>query len=169
MSIFSDAALLKGKFAHMAAEFRHGKRQAPKTEEWQAVACDNTAEQAAQEVAKHIFGFQQSIDPKQVTLEVIAICPAGAMKVISLVPGEGDIIRIDGMLIPEGAPSSTIVHVSQLSLSFITRPVVDENEDPDDDGLQIGFVIFEELAERKKARELAKNKQNDTTNEDEAS
>ena len=91
------------------------------------------------------------------------------MKVISLVPGEGDILRIDGMLIPEGAPSSTIVHVSQLSLSFITRPVVDENEDPDDDGLQIGFVIFEELAERKKAREFAKNKQNDTTNEDEAS
>ena len=151
MSRFSDAALLKGKFAHMAAELRQGKREAPKPEEWQTVACENTAEKAAQEVAKHIFSFQQSIDPNAETLEVIAMGPAGPVKVIALRPSEGDILRIDGVLMGNGSPTSTILHASQLSLSFLTQPI--QSEEPDDDGLQIGFVIFDELANRQKERD----------------
>jgi hypothetical protein len=161
MSRFSDAALLKGKFSHMAAELRQGKREAPKPEEWQAVACENTAEQAAQEVAKHIFSFQQSIDPKAETLEVIAMGPAGPVKVIALRPGEGDILRIDGVLMGSNSPTSTVLHASQLSLSFLTQPI--QNEEPDDDGLQIGFVIFDELAKRQKERDGI-DKNNDANN-----
>lgn len=150
MTRFSDAALLRGKFSHMAAELRQGKREAPKPEEWSGVACENTAEKAAQEVAKHIFAFQQSIDAEKEALEIIAVCPAGGMKVMALIPGDGDILRLDGLLMPDGIPTSTVMHASQLALSFIRRPL--ENNEADDDGLQIGFVIFDELAERKKSR-----------------
>lgn len=159
MSRFSDAALLKGKFSHMAAELRQGKREAPKAEEWQTVACENTAEQAAQEVAKHIFEFQKSIDPEKETLEVITMGPAGPVKVIALLPGEGDILRIDGMLMTNGSPTSTVMHASQLVMSFLSQPI--QNEDPDDDGLQIGFVIFDELATRKKQRDEADKQKTD--------
>jgi len=77
--------------------------------------------------------------------------PAGPVKVIALRPGEGDILRIDGVLMGNGSPTSTILHASQLSLSFLTQPI--QSEEPDDDGLQIGFVIFDELANRQKERD----------------
>lgn len=151
MTRFSDAALLRGKFAHMAAELRKGKREAPKNDEWQKVACDNTAEQAAQEVGKHVFAYQQSIDPEKETLEVITMAAAGPMKVMAVIPADGDILRIDGLLLGNGMPTSTLIHVSQLSLSFTRRPI--EHNETDDDGLQIGFVIFDELNERQKQRD----------------
>ncbi|WP_162654288.1 hypothetical protein [Lentilitoribacter sp. Alg239-R112] len=150
MTRFSDAALLKGKYASMALELREGKREAPKDNEWQGVACENTAERSAQEVAKHIFTFQKTMDPKQEVLEVIAMCPAGPMKVMALIPGEGDILRLDGIL-TDGIPTSAVINSSQLALSFLRRPI--SNDEQEDDGLQIGFVIFDELAERKKQRD----------------
>lgn len=150
MTLFSDAALLKGKYASMALELRQGKREAPKDAEWQGVACENTAERSAQEVAKHIFTLQKSLDPKQEVLEVIATCPAGPMKVMSLIPGEGDILRLDGAML-DGTSTSAVINSSQLALSFLRRPIL--NEEPEEDGLQIGFVIFDELAERKKQRD----------------
>ena len=154
MTRFSDAALLRGKFSHMAAELRQGKREAPKDDEWQGVACENSAEKTAQEVGKHIFAFQQSIDATKETLEVIAVGPAGPMKVMALIPTDGEIIRLDGML-SNGVPASTLMNVSQLALSFVRRPL--ENDAADDDGLQIGFVIFDELNERQKQRETEKS------------
>lgn len=154
MTLFSDAALLKGKFASMAVELREGKREAPKDAEWQGVACENTAEQTAQEVAKHIFTFQKAMDPKLEVLEVIAMCPAGPMKVLALIPSDGDILRLDGAL-SDGTPTSAVINSSQLALSFLRRPIL--NEQPEDDGLQIGFVIFDELSERKKQRDDKKN------------
>ena len=59
------------------------------------------------------------------------------------------------------SPVSIIQHVEQLSLTFTKAPVQSDNpeEQPDeDDGLQIGFVIFDELKERKKVRDAAKKK-----------
>lgn len=154
MTQFSDAALLRGKFAHMAAELRQGKRDAPKHDDWQKVACDNSAEQAAQQVGKHVFAFQQSIDPDKETLEVIAMAPAGPMKVMAVFPGDGDILRIDGLLLSNGMPTSCLINVAQMSLSFTRRPI--EHNETDDDGLQIGYVIFDELNERQKQRDLTK-------------
>lgn len=154
MTRFSDAALLKGKFASMALELREGKREAPKDAEWQGVACENTAERSAQEVAKHIFTFQKALDPKQEVLEVVAMSPAGPMKVMALIPGEGDILRLDGVL-PDGTPTSAVINSSQLALSFLRRPL--KSDEPEDDGLQIGFVIFDELSERKKQRDDKNN------------
>ena len=149
MTRFSDAALLKGDFAHMAAEFRAGNRTAPKNKDWSKAACDNQAEEAAQEVAKHIFALQQDIDAKKEALEITAFTAAGPMKVMGLLPGEGDIIRIDGVL-PDGNPVAQVVHATQLALTFTKASL--KPEDPADDGLDIGFVIFEELKERKKKR-----------------
>jgi hypothetical protein len=59
------------------------------------------------------------------------------------------------------SPTSTVLHASQLSLSFLTQPI--QNEEPDDDGLQIGFVIFDELAKRQKERDGI-DKNNDANN-----
>ena len=58
-------------------------------------------------------------------------------------------------------PVSIIQHVEQLSLTFTKAAVQSSNpaEQPDeDDGMQIGFVIFDELKERKKVRDAAKRK-----------
>ena len=149
MTRFSDAALLKGDFAHMASEFRAGNRAAPKKKDWRKAACDNQAEEAAQEIAKHIFALQQDIDPEKEALEITTFTAAGPMKVMGLLPGEGDIIRIDGVL-PNGNPIAHVVHATQLALTF-TKAVLKADESVDD-GLDIGFVIFEELKERKKKR-----------------
>ncbi len=151
MTRFSDAALLKGDYAHMAAEMRAGDRNAPKPKDWDKTACDNRAEEAAQEVAKHIFAVQQSIDPKKEQLEILTFSAAGQMKVIAIHPGEGDMLRIDGVLVPQGAPASVVIHASTLSLTFVRAPVA-KDEEAQDEGLQIGFVIFDELEERQKAR-----------------
>lgn len=148
MTRFSDAALLKGDYAHMAQEFRAGERKAPANRDWNKVAPDNAAEEAAQDVAKHIFALQQQIDQEKERIEILAFSAIGQFKVLGLVPGEADLIRIDGIL-PDGSPVATLIHVEQLALTFTTAPLKQEEED---DGLQIGFLIFDELKERKKKR-----------------
>ena len=150
MTRFSDAALLTGNFAHMAAEFRAGNRKAPKAKDWSKVACDNQAEEAAQEIAKHIFALQQSIDEKTEKLEIMHFTAVGPMKVMALVPGEGDILRLDGIL-KSGEPVSQAMHASQLTLTFVKAPLKEDEEE--DDGLEIGFLIFDELEKRRKERD----------------
>ncbi|MFZ1813152.1 MAG: hypothetical protein WBO55_01605 [Rhizobiaceae bacterium] len=147
---YSDAALLKGEYAHMAAEFRAGERFIPKDSDWREAACSNSAEAAAQEVARHIFEFQQSVDNATEQMEVLTWSAAGQMKVLVIHPGQGDLLRLDGILIPEGQPSSLVINCAQLSLTFVRVPI--ETASEDDDGLNIGFVIFDELKERQKAR-----------------
>ncbi len=149
MTRFSDAALLTGDFSHMAKEFRAGTRTAPGNKDWQKTACETSAEAAAQEVAKHIFALQKGVDEKTQKLEVMAFTAAGPMKVLNLVPGETDILRLDGVT-HEGNPVAQVLHASQLALTFSIAPLQDKDEN--DDGLDIGFVIFEELKERKKKR-----------------
>jgi len=160
VSHFSDAALLKGNFAHMAAEFRAGNRTAPKAKDWNRVANDSAAEDAAQEVAKHIFALQQSIDEKAEKLEIMHFTAVGPMKVLSLVPGEGDILRLDGLL-ESGDPVSQAMHASQLTLTFTKAAL--KNEEAEDDGLEIGFLIFDELKKRRKARDKKIRKLNLST------
>lgn len=150
MTRFSEAALLTGKFAHMAAEFRAGNREAPKPKDWKKVANDNQAEEAAQEVAKHIFALQQAIDEKTERLEIMHFTAVGPMKVLALVPGEGDILRLDGVL-QSGEPVSQAMHASQLTLTFTKAPL--KEDEAEDDGLEIGFLIFDELSKRRKARD----------------
>ncbi|MFD0917317.1 hypothetical protein ACFQ14_12955 [Pseudahrensia aquimaris] len=148
MTRFTDAALLKGDYAHMAQEFRAGNRAAPAQKDWQKAACDTGAEEAAQEVAKHIFALQQQIDAEKDRIDVLAFSAIGQFRVLGLVPGESEMIRIDGVQ-PDGSPVAVLTHYEQLSLTFVAVP--HEAED-DDDGLKIGFVIFDELKERKKKR-----------------
>ncbi|NKB54163.1 MAG: hypothetical protein GKR97_18460 [Rhizobiaceae bacterium] len=150
MSRFSDAALLQGNFAHMAAELRTGQRAAPKTKDWNKASCDNQAEETAQEVAKHIFSLQKSVDVKTEKLEILHFTSVGMMKVLALIPGEGDVLRLDGVL-ENGNPVAQAMHASQLSLTFIKAPL--KMEDNEDDGLEIGFLIFDQLTKRRKARD----------------
>lgn len=157
MTQFSDAALLKGDYAHLAAEMRAGDRAAPLQKDWDKTACANKAEEAAQEVAKHIFAVQQSLDPEKEQLEVLTFSAAGQMKVIAIHPGDGDILRVDGVLMPQGQPASVVIHASTLSLTFVRAPLP-KDEEAKDEGLQIGFVIFDELKERQKARYANKGK-----------
>lgn len=155
MTEYSDAALLKGDFATML------QKPAPKETEWSKTACDNGSEAAAQAIAKQIFGFQQSIDPKKEKLEVVTFSSLGPIKVLGLSPMDGELMRIDGVNPNTSDPVSIVQHVEQLSLTFTKAPVQSDNpeEQPDnDDGLQIGFVIFDELKERKKTRDAAKRK-----------
>lgn len=155
MTRYSDAALLKGDYAHMAAELRAGDRKPPDQKDWDKTACDNRAEEAAQDVAKHIFAVQQSLDPEKEQLEILTFSAAGQMKVIAIHPGEGDVLRIDGVILPPGPaggkPASVVLHAGQLSLTFVRAPLA-KNEEEQDEGLKIGFVIFDELQERQKAR-----------------
>lgn len=155
MTRYSDAALLKGDYAHLAAEMRAGERAAPGEADWEKASCDNQAEETAQEVARHIFAVQQSLDPDKEQLDILTFSAAGQMKVIALHPGEGDLIRIDGMLLSPtgetGAPVSVVVHANMLSLTFLRAPLA-KNADEQDDGLKIGFVIFDELKDRKRQK-----------------
>ncbi len=154
MTRFSDAALLKGDFATML-------QNPPKEAEWKKASCDNGSEAAAQSIAKQIFAFQKSIDQSKEKLEVVTFSALGPIKVLGVMPMEGDLMRIDGVNPAAGAPVSVIQHVEQLSLTFTKAQVLSENpeENPDDDdGMQIGFVIFDELTERKKVRDAAKRK-----------
>lgn len=150
MTRFSDAALLKGDYAHMAAEFRAGERAAPAKKDWGKVACDNQAEECAQEIAKHIFALEQQLDHATEKLEIMHFTAAGPMKVLAVVPGEGDVLRLDGLL-PSGDPVAQAMHTSQLSLTFL-KASLNEEEDKDD-GLEIGFLIFDELKKRRKKRD----------------
>jgi len=154
MTRFSDAALLKGDYATMI-------QKPPKEAEWKKTACDNGAEAAAQAVAKQIFGFQQSIDPKKEKLEVVTYSSLGPIKVLGITPMDGELMRIEGIKPETGGQVAIIQHVEQLSLTFAKAPVQSANpeEHPDDDdGMQIGYVIFDELKERKKKRAAAKRK-----------
>ena len=154
MTRFSDAALLKGDFATML-------QNPPKEAEWKKASCDNGSEAAAQSIAKQIFAFQKSIDQSKEKLEVITFSAMGPIKVLGVMPMEGELMRIDGINPTNNAPASIIQHVEQLSLTFTKAAVKSANpsEQPDDDdGMQIGFVIFDELKERKKVRDAAKRK-----------
>ena len=156
MTRFSDAALLKGDFAQML-------KNPPKEAEWKKTSCDNSAEAAAQSIAKQIFAFQQQIDQEKEKLEVTTFSSLGPIKVMGVMPIEGDMMRIDGVQVtPNGVmPVSIIQNATQLSLTFTKAVVQSKNptEEPDDDdGMQIGFVIFDELKERKKSRDAAKRK-----------
>ena len=154
MTRFSDAAMLTGKYATMLKE-------PPQEAEWQKASCDNGSEEAAQAIAKQIFGFQQTIDKAKEKLEVLTFSSLGPIKVLGISPMDGELMRIDGINPANMAPVSMVQHVEQLSLTITKAPVQSENpeEEPDeDDGLQIGFVIFDELKERKKTRDAAKKK-----------
>lgn len=154
MTRFSDAALLKGDFATML-------KNPPKEAEWSKTSCENGAEEAAQSVAKQIFAMTQQLDPKKEKLEVITFSSMGPIKVLGIMPIDGDLMRIDGLNPADMSPVSILQHVEQMSLTFTKAAVQSENpeEKPDkDDGGQIGFVIFDELKERKKVRAAAKRK-----------
>ncbi len=154
MTRFSDAALLKGDYATML-------KQPPKEAEWKKTDCENGSEEAAQAIAKQIFGFQQAIDPKKEKLEVVSFSAIGPIKVLGITPMDGELMRVDGVKPGGPNPVSVVQHVEQLSLTFTKAAVISENpeENPDDDdGLQIGFVIFDALKERKKSRDAAKRK-----------
>lgn len=156
MSRFSDAALLKGDYAKMM-------KNPPKKPEWSKASCENKAEEVAQEVAKHIFAMQQGIDPKKEQLEIVTYSSKGPIRVMGLMPGEGDLIRIDGVFPETGDPISIVQHTNQLSLTFSKAPVAIETDGEEDKGgMQIGFVIFDELTRRKKQRTAAKRKKKTT-------
>lgn len=154
MTRFSDAALLKGDFATML-------QNPPKEAEWNKTDCENIAEEAAKSVAQQIFAMREQLDPKKEKLEVITFSSMGPIKVLGIMPVDGDLMRIDGLNPADMSPVSIVQHVGQMSLTFTKAAVKSENpeEEPDeDDGGQIGFVIFDELKTRKKSREAAKRK-----------
>ncbi len=152
MTRFSDAALLKGDFAAMIQD-------PPKEAEWNKTACDNGAEAAAQSVAKQIFAMRKQLDPKVEQLEVVTFSSMGPIKVLGIMPIDGDLMRIDGLNPADNSPVSVVQHVEQMSLTFTKAAVKSENqEDELDDGAKIGFVIFDELKTRKKVRAAAKRK-----------
>ncbi|MEL6435274.1 MAG: hypothetical protein AAFP99_00630 [Pseudomonadota bacterium] len=153
MTKYSDAALLKGDYAHMAADLKAGKRGLPSADDWKRASCDqhNRAELAAQAVAKQIFGLQKQIDHETEQLEIAAISAAGPMIVSGVFPEDGDMIRVDGHLISDKRPVALLIHASQLALT-ITKSTTNETN-PEDDGLKIGFVIFDELEKRAEARQ----------------
>lgn len=156
MTRYSDAALLTGDFAHMAAELKAGNRAAPSEEAWGKTACDNSAEAAAQSVAKQIFALQSEIDKQTEQLEIAAMSLAGPMIVSGVFPDDGEMLRIDGHLVSNGQPVALLTHATQLALT-ITKSATNETK-PEDDGLQIGFVIFDELEKRATARKKARAK-----------
>jgi hypothetical protein len=154
MTRFSDAALLKGDFATML-------QNPPKDAEWSKTSCNNSAEEAAKSVAQQIFAMREQLDPKTEKLEVITFSSMGPIKVLGIMPIDGDLMRIDGLNPADLSPVSIVQHVEQMSLTFTKAKVKSENpeEQPDDDdGGQIGFVIFDELKTRKKIRAAAKRK-----------
>lgn len=150
MTRYSDAALLTGDFAHMAAELKAGNRAAPSEEAWGKTACDNSAEAAAQSVAKQIFSLQSEIDKETEQLEIAAMSLAGPMIVSGVFPDDGEMLRVDGHLVSNTQPVAVLIHASQLALT-ITKSTTAETK-PEDDGLKIGFVIFDELEKRAAAR-----------------
>lgn len=150
MTRFSDAALLKGDYAKML-------KNPPDESDWRKAACDSGAEETAQTIAKQIFGFQQSLDEKSERLEVVTFSSLGPIKVLGITPLEGNMMRIDGHKPDSASPISIVQNISQLSLTF-TKVASTPDEPEVEDGLQIGFVIFDELKERKKVRDAAKRR-----------
>ena len=66
------------------------------------------------------------------------------MRVLAHVPSEGDVLLLDGVL-ENSNPVAQAMHASQLSLTFVKAPL--KKEEDEDDGLQIGFLIFDELTQ----------------------
>ena len=62
---YSDAALLEGRLCPSGRRNAGGKACCAEQKDWDKAACDNRAEEAAQEVAKHIFAVQQSLDRRK--------------------------------------------------------------------------------------------------------
>lgn len=149
---FTDAALLKGKYAFHAEQLRASSATSAKKVDWTKIECGNQAEEAAQEVAKHIFAFNEALDPKKEQLEIISMTAVGQMKVLGLAPGEGDILRVDGVLMPDELPTSVVVHASQLALTFVRVPIKADEPEQTSESNRIGFVIFDDLQDRQKAR-----------------
>ena len=71
------------------------------------------------------------------------------MRVLGLVPGEADFIRIDGIM-ADGQPVATLMRTNQLALTIFAVPIDDKTEE--ENAAQIGFLIFDELKARKKKR-----------------
>lgn len=159
MTRFSDAALLKGKYAYHADQLRAAAGKDPV--DWEEAAADSVAEEAAQEVARHIFAFNEALDKDAEQMEIMTVTAAGQMKVLAIVPGESDLLRVDGVVMPQELPASIVVHASQLALTFVRVPI-DKKAKEKDDGAQIGFVIFDDLKDRQKAR-YKKNKKTKKT------
>lgn len=154
MTRFSDAALLKGDFATML-------QNPPGDSDWRKTACDTGAEAVAQSIAKQIFAMREQLDPKKHKLEVVTFSYLGPIKVLGIMPIDGDLMRIDGINPADKSAITIVQHVGQMSLTFTHAPVQSETpeESPDeDDGFKIGFVIFDELKERKKTRDAVKRK-----------
>lgn len=156
MQRYSDAAMLKGDYAHMVAQLRSGERSVPSPDEWQQTSCDNAAEAAAQAVAKQIFELQSTLDENNEQLEITAISVAGIMVVVGLFPGDGDLIRIEGNLLTSKEPVAQIIHANQLELTVKKRPTADSA--PEEDATRIGFVIFDQLTEHSKSKTGPKRK-----------
>ncbi len=150
MSRFGDAALLKGKYAHLAAQLRQGEVDAAKKVDWNQASCENQAEAVTAEVARHIMAFRQSVDPTKERMDVMAFSAAGPMRVMNIMPSQGDVVRLDGVLVGDGQPVSVAVHVEGLALTFLRAPL---DQDDDEDDFDVGFVIFDELKKRKDERE----------------
>lgn len=149
---FSDAALLKGKYAFHADQLRESTKATSGVVDWSKAACDNLAEEAAQEIAKHIFAFNEALDSKKEQLEIIALTAVGQMKVLGIAPGDGDLLRVDGVLMPDEIPTSHIVHANQLALTFVRVPIEEPLVEDENESNRIGFVIFGDLKDRQKAR-----------------
>ncbi|MEO1700506.1 MAG: hypothetical protein AAFR71_00505 [Pseudomonadota bacterium] len=155
---YSDAALLKGDYAHLASDLKVSQRGLPSDDDWKRARCDdhNRAEMAAQAVAKQIFGLQQQIDRETEQLEIAASSAAGPMIVSGVFPEDGEMLRVDGHLIADKRPVALLLHASQLALTITKSTTAHTN--PEDDGLKIGFVIFDELEKRAEARDKARAK-----------
>ncbi len=146
MPRYSDAALLKGEYAHMAAELRAGERSAPTPAEWQSTSCENAAEETAQAVARQLFELQATLEGEEEQLEIASQSAAGIMIVLGLFPGEGDLIRLEGHLLNSKQPVAQLIHAHQLALTISKRNMADAA--PEEDAMRIGFVIFDQLAKR---------------------
>ena len=156
MPRYSDAAMLKGEYTHMAAELRAGERSAPSPADWQKTSCENAAEASAQAVAKQIFELQSTLDGEKEQLEIAAWSAAGVMIVVGLFPGDGDMVRLEGHLLNAKQPVVQLIHANQLALTITKRST--EEVAPEEDAAQIGFVIFDQLAQRGKAKAATKKK-----------
>ena len=156
MPRYSDAALLQGEYTHMAAELRSGERDAPSPADWQKTSCENAAEASAQAVAKQIFELQSTLDGEKEQLEIASWSAAGIMIVLGLFPGEGDLVRLEGHLLNSQQPVAQLIHAHQLALTITKRST--QEAPPEEDAAQIGFVIFDQLAKRGKAKAATKKK-----------
>ena len=156
MPRYSDAALLKGEYTHIAAELRAGERAAPSPADWQKTSCANAAEATAQAVAKQIFELQSTINGEKEQLEIASWSAGGLMIVVGLFPGEGDLVRLEGHLLNSQQPVAQLIHAHQLALTITKRST--EDVPPEEDAAQIGFVIFDQLAKRGKQKAGAKKK-----------